>query len=237
MCTLSYYPRPNTGYVLTHNRDELKQRGIADLPKFFEHAHGPLLFPRDPDAGGTWMAMNKQWSACLLNGAFDRYRHNPPYRRSRGLMLLDVFNFESIRDFVRGVDFQGIAPFTMVLAGHASEPQLHELRWDGTRVFHTELNHEEAHIWSAATLYVPEVRDERERWFAEFRQKNKQADNKQLIDFHKFGGVGDPNKDLVMQKDFAQTVSICQIRISEQKSMWYHDLIGDREQECQYSEK
>ena len=112
--------------------------------------------------------------------------------------------------------------------------ELHELRWDGSTLFKRELEMDKGHIWSAATLYLPSVRDERERWFENFQKKINRASNEQLIDFHKFGGVGDPGKDLVMQKDFAQTVSICQIRNSRDKSMWYHDLIGGKEHICQY---
>jgi hypothetical protein len=236
MCTLTYYPTDEQGFILTHNRDELKLRGIAEMPKYYEHANGQILFPKDKDAGGTWIGLNDKWSVCLLNGAFERYQHQPPYRMSRGLILLSVFNFNKVPQFLSDVSFEGIAPFTMIIAANSGQRELHEIVWDGKELYYSAMNAHKAQIWSAATLYIPIVREQRENWFNDFQKKYIRASNEQLIDFHKFGGVGDPSTNMIMSKKMASTVSISQIRKSSSLGMWYHDLIKDRKTECLYSD-
>ncbi|MGL1516781.1 NRDE family protein, partial [Vibrio parahaemolyticus] len=49
-------------------------------------------FPKDPDGGGTWIALKENGDvAILLNGAFENHIPAYPYRRSRGLIFLDIF--------------------------------------------------------------------------------------------------------------------------------------------------
>jgi len=234
MCTLTYYPQSKTSFVLTHNRDELVSRGVAHHPKKQRVNNVDLLFPQDPDAGGTWIALGEGRSACLLNGAFERYRHTPPYKKSRGLVLLESFDYKTGFGFASDYDFSGVAPFTLVLADHALDLSLIELKWDGDVLHRFEHNPQEAHIWSAATLYIPEVRMEREAWFAEYRRTRGPLSEEELIEFHMFGGVGDPHKDLRVKKGKASTVSISQIRKSTASSLWYKDLIANTVSECQY---
>lgn len=91
MCTVTYLP-VSTGFVLTQNRDEAPTRSPQIISK--EKRFGTeLLFPKDTKAGGTWIATARDGrTACLLNGAFEKHKHEPPYRLSRGLVLLDFLD-------------------------------------------------------------------------------------------------------------------------------------------------
>ncbi|HAD11338.1 MAG TPA: hypothetical protein DCF33_02760, partial [Saprospirales bacterium] len=111
MCTVTYLPLSN-GFILTHNRDEAPARS----PKSIVREGSPaILFPRDTHAGGTWIACSQSGrTACLLNGAFVLHRRQPPYRRSRGLLLLDFFDWKNADDFFAEYDLHNIEPFTFL---------------------------------------------------------------------------------------------------------------------------
>ena len=97
--------------MLTSNRDENAARSPQHLdreeigPKGASGAR--LVFPRDTAAGGTWIAASdSNRVVCLLNGAFEKHHHRPPYRRSRGLMVLDFFRFATSVAFFEKYNFK-----------------------------------------------------------------------------------------------------------------------------------
>ena len=71
----------------------------------------------------------------------------PPYRKSRGLIVLDSFNFDSIESFSQQYDFENIEPFTMIAVDFKNENQLAEIRWDGRKVFYKKLSSDNYNIW------------------------------------------------------------------------------------------
>ena len=94
MCTVTYFPLEQDGYILTSSRDEKSVRGIALPPRKYLLDQQTVFFPKDPDAGGTWfVTTGRDTTLCLLNGAFTKHEHEPPYRKSRGLVVLDYFKF------------------------------------------------------------------------------------------------------------------------------------------------
>src|SRR5579871_6575106 len=128
MCTVTYLPTP-TGYILTSNRDEALVRKPAEIPDSVAIGNCQVLFPRDGEAGGTWIATaDNGRTVCLLNGAFTRHKHNPPYRKSRGLVVLDFFTLPNAKAFADSYDLTGIEPFTILVI---EKSMLYELRWDG----------------------------------------------------------------------------------------------------------
>nr|MBP6455490.1 NRDE family protein [Chitinophagaceae bacterium] len=84
MCTVSFLPVNKTSFILTHNRDEHINRGVAFLPIFYEISSNKIVFPKDSKANGTWISTSKNYSLCLLNGGFEKHKHEPPYKHSRG---------------------------------------------------------------------------------------------------------------------------------------------------------
>lgn len=237
MCTLTYIPKED-GFIFTSNRDEQSIRAEAGLPEVHEYAGQSIWFPKDGLAGGTWIASNAEKQLCLLNGAFDRHERNLPYKKSRGLVLLDAFPFENLYHFFRDYSLQGIEPFTLVEARAAGFPGLHEIRWDGIHKSYRELDAKQPHIWSSATLYPEPQRQKRAAWFREFMEENSNPSQEEILHFHQFSGEGNKRFDLVMEGDHhLKTLSITSISLSAgNREMTYLDLIHQKKHQYTHAE-
>lgn len=214
MCTATYFPRPHGGFVLTHSRDEKTLRPAALLPQPYERNGQVLLYPKDPQGSGTWIATSNRTTVCLLNGAFAAHQPQPPYQYSRGLVPLHVFDYDSIDEFLHDYDPRGLEPFTLLLAQMTGSPagRLTELRWDGRRVFINDKNPDRPHIWSSATLYEPAVIETREGWFREWLHQNPQPTVGGIRLFHQTAGDGDPENSLCMNRQNAlMTLSLTSV--------------------------
>jgi len=210
MCTLTFIPSNTNEVIITSNRDEHISRGNSAFPVSVTKKRGEVYFPQDPKAGGTWLAAsNRGVITVLLNGAFEKHKHRPPYRLSRGIILLDTFDFKSINDFRTGYDLTDIEPFTLVQFD-THHKQIFELRWDGSIQYFTQLDYDNPHIWSSATLYSKEIRMERKHWFSEWLENPELTPDK-MLDFHKFGGKDVTNSITMNRGNGLQTVSISQI--------------------------
>ncbi len=228
MCTVTYLP-VKEGFVLTHHRDEAPTRSPKQLTRLETDA-GTLLFPRDTKAGGTWIATGAGGkTACLLNGAFEKHAHQPPYRRSRGLVLLDFLASDTSDLFLAQSDFEGIEPFTLL---SFSPQQVTEFRWDGHQKHLRSLPSDQPHFWCSATLYPAHVRARREQVFRDWLAQQPETPNpEQLLALHHQGSVGDPENDYVMDRaGRVKTVSITQIVYCDtQTTLRYFDLLEHTE--------
>jgi hypothetical protein len=226
MCTVTYLPTYN-GFLLTSNRDEALIRKPAARPLVYHSASGPILFPRDGDAGGTWIATSANYrTVCLLNGAFYPHHHNPPYKKSRGLVVLDFFDSESVKAFVDTCDLNGIEPFTMLLI---EEKKLYEFRWDGVQKYFKEIDATQPLIRCSVTLYAPEVIALREKWFSNWLQKHNKYEAKEILKFHLFAGENDAGTNIRMSRSgLVKTVSVtCIERSGNMQKMYYSSLQGN----------
>ncbi len=229
MCTVTFLPTP-TGFVLTHNRDEAPSRSPAHI-SIEQKSAEKLLFPRDTKAGGAWIvASDAGKTACLLNGAFVKHSHQPPYRRSRGLMLLDFFDFPQADLFFENYDFVGIEPFTFLFF---EKEKVVEFRWDGSQNFLKNLSAGEAHFWCSSTLYPPEMQRVRQnifqKWLSEKNKNPPKNWSRSIFFLHKNGKVGDPENDFVMNRENrVRTVSITQVVFENEKlTMKYCDILNE----------
>lgn len=182
MCTVSFYKDQNK-VVFTSNRDESLERPLALMPKGELLNDRTVYFPKDPKAGGTWFAVNdKGFVFVLLNGAEKKHESKPPYRESRGKIVLQLassIDFETDWNFI---DLEEIEPFTMIAYVYK---ELLEMRWNGISKNLKRLNNIDHKIWSSSTLYSPEISSQREYWFNDFLESNKyQLNANNLIDFH-----------------------------------------------------
>lgn len=228
MCTLTYIPTSD-GVILTSNRDEHDSRADTKFPVEKEINKLQVIFPQDPKAGGTWIACGSDQSvAVLLNGAFKKHKHRPPYRKSRGLVLLDLFKFKTLEDFIDKYDLDGIEPFTIVFYKKGAKSTLMELRWDGIIKHLTDFDADRTHIWSSASLYSPEIILERQHWFSEMLETKDISPDK-LQHFHEFGGKSDEKNNFKMNRGKGlRTISISQIHIKEQECNFrYHNLVNN----------
>lgn len=223
MCTLTYLPA-HKNYLITSSRDEGTQRAHAVFPVFKDLNTGKVLMPQDPEGGGTWAATDHGGNTtCLLNGAFENHQRQPPYRKSRGLVVLDTFRYASIDDFARHYDFDQIEPFTLVKAAQYPVRRLYEVRWDGQELFKKEMDPMRPHIWSSVTLYDVAMREKRRQWFSQWLAEEPAFTPENIMHFHIYGGEGNPDLDFKMKRgETLQTVSLSCIAVSESRSRFIY---------------
>lgn len=224
MCTVTFIPQPK-GYILTSNRDESALRSPKNIDTMSKNGQ-ELFFPRDKGAGGTWICMSSaDRLVCLLNGAFERHQRQLPYRKSRGMMVLEYFDMPDATNFFTQYDFDNIEPFTMIIYDTG---QLFDFRWDGKATHVKRLNTGEKHIWSSATLYEKAIQEKRKQWLAAWLEGRIDFSRLAILELHKKGGEGNPSIDFMMNRYnyLVQTVSITQVEKTEHTyQMYYHDLI------------
>lgn len=228
MCTLTYLPNSNGGFILTSNRDEKVDRKATLPPENYYHHGVRVVYPKDTQGGGTWLATAENgFTLCLLNGAFEKHNSTPPYRKSRGLVLIDFFEYNQVGKFLANYEFNGIEPFTLVIIEKQLNVVLHQIRWDGSMIHHLLLNEHEPHIWSSATLYNIETIAERELWFKEWLAVHPEPTIHDMLYFHHFGGKGDQHNDLLMNRgDRLKTLSISSVKhCVDGYFMLYEDLL------------
>lgn len=223
MCTVTYIPvRDNIFF--TSNRDEKSWRRPAVPPAVYNFESGKIIFPKDRDAGGTWIAAHENGNVVVfLNGAFKAHVPEPPYRRSRGLILLDIIDHPSPANNFLKINLENIEPFTAVLWDNR---RLFECRWDGNQKHYSEFDSSTAHIWSSSTLYNDEVIAKRKGWFDKFMNTSSDPEQSQILNFHQFTGDGDVCNDLLMNREGqVGTVSITSIDVSPANiEMQYLDI-------------
>lgn len=229
MCTVTFVPVQD-GILLTSNRDEWHTRGVAIAPeKYTGHNRQLLLYPRDKDKGGSWIiAKNNGDAGVLLNGAFQPHLRKKVYRKSRGLVLLEIMNADIPFKKWNEINLEGIEPFTVILY---ARDQLNECRWDGDKKYTTLLSTTAAYIWSSVTLYDENMMKQRNKWFHDWQNALPNPYPTDVIQFHKSAGADDPGCSLVMDRPGKiATVSITSIHLSEKKAEMTHFDIKNRQQ-------
>ncbi|MBI2731149.1 MAG: NRDE family protein [Sphingobacteriales bacterium] len=227
MCTVTYIPRKGKIFF-TSNRDEKHSRADAIAPQVYTFNTGKICFPKDAHANGTWIALHENGNAMvLLNGGFKKHDPVYPYRKSRGIIFLEIMDSEWMLDTYKEISLENIEPFTLVMY---RDGELYECRWDGKEKHITEKDISVPHIWSSVTLYNDETIAERSNWFEKFIQENPEPTQEAIFHFHHFGGTGDAENDIRMNRDgFLYTVSITGIERTNNKAfLKYIDLKNEQ---------
>jgi hypothetical protein len=232
MCTVTYIPTKEYIY-LTSNRDEKNWRTDALTPAIYKFESGRILFPKDGDAGGTWIAAHENGNIVIfLNGGVKAHTPTPPYRKSRGLVLLDILDHPTPYNCFTAINLTGIEPFTAIIRDNK---ELFECRWDGSKKHHHIIDPLNPHIWSSVTLYNDDTIRKRKKWFDDWIAANNNPSLSNILHFHQFTGDGDTHNDLMMNRNGKVfTVSITSIGINGSGiHMNYLDLKND----AHYSEQ
>lgn len=233
MCTVSFLPISLHEFILTSNRDEDVNRPSALPVEGYNITNSVVYFPKDQKANGTWIATSTNgYTLCLLNGAFEAHTSLPPYKKSRGIMLLDFFEYNDVTRFSKNYDFNGIEPFTLVIVNTCTETQkiiLNEIRWNGNTITKTLLDSALPHIWSSATLYTIDTIKKRECWFNEWVNKQTLYTQDAILFFHRFAGDGSLYNDLMINRGEKKTVSITSIhKKTAYSEIVYEDLLQQK---------
>lgn len=196
MCLVSYHPLGNGEFILASNRDEspLRSDTVIVDDQIGEHR---VKYPKDLK-GGSWIIISdKDRLICLLNGAFVKHKHNPPYRESRGVIIKLLFEYDSAADFIKDVNLVDIEPFTTVIY---DREKLYEFRWDGLSKYVETLDLNATYIWSSSTLYDKYMQEKREMEFRRLLASSKPIDEGKIKRIHTTGSVGDPDNDFMMSR-------------------------------------
>ena len=222
MCTVSFIPVKD-GFYITTNRDEKNSRKTALHPAAYIFNNQEMFFPKDADAGGTWIVMKENGdTAVLINGAFENHEPTPPYRQSRGIILLELFSTVSPSDAFEKKELDHIEPFTIILF---EENRLYEFRWDGNKKYFKPLE-QKPYTWCSATLYTDAAIKIKEQLFASFLADKPMPDQKDILHFHNQADYAKfQNAHMQVNEALYSTVSITSILISKTScSMYYLDL-------------
>ena len=235
MCTVTFIPQSNNGFILTSNRDEAPGRETFPPKIYHENGMG-LLYPKDAVAGGTWIGVSeKKRAISLMNGGFVPHIRKLPYRKSRGVVLKELLVSEKLLSTVNGYDFNEIEPFTAVVVEWMASLALFTIVWDGERL-HSMEEPLLPKIWSSSPLYPENAKVKRMRWFSDFLGGKEHVLNTEMLEFHKTGGDGDIENNLVMDRGFVRTKSITQVvRKGNTVKMHYEDLQTSKTADVEFS--
>lgn len=228
MCTVSFLPLSNNGFILTSSRDEKIARPTSP-PIAQSIAGNNVFFPKDLEKGGTWIgSADNGRVCCLLNGAFEKHKRKPLYEKSRGIILLETFEYQRADDFIELVKLEGVEPFTLIIIeNYGSSIKMIEFRWDGSKKHLNAKDISKPHIWSSATLYDKKVRIQREQWFYEWLSEQSEYKRSEILEFHTSRHGENSEYDILMERTGGlQTVSVTQVTFADECfEMHYHDLV------------
>ena len=238
MCTVTFFPLNNENFVLTSTRDVPFLREKAAFPKAYKEDGVELFYPKDGEAGGSWIgSSDKKRLICLLNGGFQNHKQKDFYAKSRGIIVKDLLKTDDISLACKEIDLENVEPFTLVIVEWDLHLFLFEFVWDGEQK-HLKILPKEPIIWSSSTLYTSEMKELRLQWFSEWISKLKVQSQKSkvksskfkvvkdlILEFHHKAGVGDPKIDIMMKRPKVGTVSITQVSKKEDDLQWSYEEI------------
>lgn len=233
MCTVTFIPVKD-GAIITSNRDEHINRGIALHPEFYILNDRKLAFPRDTKAGGTWFISNENGdTGVLLNGAFEKHIPAASYRKSRGLVLTEIFQHESPFEALIEYNYSGIENFTIILW---EQKELREVKWGGNRLSVKKYDPRLPHIWSSVTLYDKDMMLERHGWFNNWVASKSSISQQHVLGFHSNTGANNKEYGLrISSCNKITTTSTTSLCVQNKKARLYHkDHIGHIESLLDY---
>lgn len=225
MCTVSFVPLQK-GFLLTSNRDEKSYRPTV-APKIYTVNDVKLIYPKDEKAGGTWIVAKEDGTIIiLLNGAFVNHQKKTTYRKSRGVILMEIIEAPIPLQHFSQINLDAIEPFTLVIF---KKNVLTEVKWDGQEKHFITKSIRKAHIWSSATLFTRIQKLKRKQWFEEFCRYNKPLSDEKILSFHTNTESANTKFGLIIDhEDETKTVSVTQVLWQEEQlEMTYIDRINN----------
>lgn len=206
MCTVTWFI-DQQNLQLSFNRDEQKTRAHAVPPGLVNIDGVNVVYPVDPDGGGTWISVNDGgFIVCLLNN----YRHAAPLEQknwtSRGKLvqqLASLTSHQAIEAAINGQDMLQYRAFHLLVLN--IDQQL-SFNWNG----HT-LGHEQAPAYfSSSGFDTMNVLAGREQQY----KTHQPIDNAQAaLDFHSSHQPQKSAYSVCMHRDDANTTSLCHISV------------------------
>jgi len=226
MCTVTYLPTKN-GYYLTSNRDEIVSRAIGKISELKREKNQSIYLPQEPLAKGSWIATStNNRSIVVLNAAFKPHVRKAKYKKSRGLVMIELIESKDLNSFIKQYDFSEIEPFTFVIF---DANRLIDFRWDGENKHFQKLPTHQPIIWASWMLYDELAQQKRKNWLNSWLINYPNYTFKDVLYFHKYSGDGDLANDIQMQRgNDLKTISITSIiNNNNEMEMIHQDLVGN----------
>ena len=224
MCTVVYIPNNGASYFASL-RDESPLRPKAFLPKINEENDIKFLSPIDAYAGGTWIGVNDFNSVIiLLNGGFENHIRKKFYRKSRGLIVLELLSCELPVVDWNLMNLEDVEPFTLIVF---SDDNLFQLVWDGINKTRILLDATIPHIFSSSTLYSQDAKANRKDMFDNWIAMNPPISKLSLLNFFKSFNNKE-NGFIIDRSSTMKTISYSFIELQHRHiaSFSYYDFIN-----------
>jgi hypothetical protein len=156
----------------------------------------------------------------LLNGAFEAHAFGGVYRKSRGLVLLDLLSASNQNAHWTSADLSNIEPFH-ILCWH--QKGLTRWLWDGKRKYEELCDPQQPHLFASVTLYS---KDEISRRKAAFQNTllNGNIDADTLFAFHGQFYPEAPAESMILERDEVCTKSVTQIVLQSDAMRFRHTM-------------
>src|SRR5699024_10933056 len=129
MCTITYIPLQDNSYILTQNRDVGKKRVSGTPPDTYMVDEKEMIFPVDPQGGGTWNAISSTEHAFILNGADFDYYPNFNVIKSRGELCINLLTHHE--NYLEQIELREFDHFTLILVNTENRKvPIREWRWN-----------------------------------------------------------------------------------------------------------
>ena len=219
MCILSIV-KLEQGIVITSNRDEKRSRKNSLAPEIIRLGERKAIIARDAQAQGTWMLTdNLGRTAVLLNGAFESHIPTPPYRESRGIILMNLFQEENFKSAFLFYNLENIEPFQVI---YLDTDQAFQCVWDGNQKHFFTIGLSTPQVFFSPTLYTKEQQAEKRKHFFKTLTEIGSMDASQLLEFHSNQNINSLDLNFFMNREHQITKSVSQVELNSTQSRYVH---------------
>jgi hypothetical protein len=219
MCILSIV-KSEQGIVITSNRDEQRSRKNSLAPEIIDLGKRKAIIARDAHALGTWMLTdNLGRTAILLNGAFENHITSPPYRESRGIILMNLFQEENFKSAFLFYNLENIEPFQVI---YLDTELAFQCVWDGNQKHLFEIDLSIPQVFFSPTLYTKEQQAEKRNHFFKTLAEIGSINAAQLIEIHSNQKTESLDLNFFMSREHQTTKSISQVELNSTQSKYVH---------------
>jgi hypothetical protein len=209
MCTLAW-GETGAGLWICFNRDEQRDRRLAEAPRIHEQAEARVIYARDPQGGGTWFAASTAGFAVALLNCYPEEDTVPePGKRSRGKLVLKLAGADSgeaALDRLESSDLADYAPFFLFIL---SPDGVTGIAWDGNQLTIPETRD---NFWTTSSFAASEVIAWRKAWWAR-QLADHGSDPAALAECLRQPQADKPAYGATMDREDARTLSQIDLRI------------------------
>jgi hypothetical protein len=219
MCILSII-KSEQGIVITSNRDEQRSRKNSLAPEIIDLGERKAIIARDAQAQGTWLLTdNLGRTVVLLNGAFESHIPIPPYRESRGIILMNLFQEENFKSAFLFYNLENIEPFQVI---YLDPVQAFHCVWDGDQKHLFVVDLSTPQVFFSPTLYTKEQQLEKRNHFFKTLAEIDAIDSTQLLKIHSNQNINSLDLSFFMSREHQTTKSVSQVELHSTQSRYVH---------------